>query len=98
MKKWMPWILVIIFAAWVASTLPQKPETRFQTREFGQLPVLLNGRNGRLTPASQRVSSLPPGIDAVIAKALSPEADQRYRTPGEFITALDGLATTVRAA
>jgi ABC-type transport system involved in cytochrome c biogenesis permease subunit len=40
----MPWILVIVFAVWVAGAVRQKPETGFQTREFGQLPVLLNGR------------------------------------------------------
>src|SRR5437867_7340570 len=44
MKKWLPWIPVIIFAAWIISTLRPKPDTSFHTREFGKLPVLLNGR------------------------------------------------------
>src|SRR5436190_16989769 len=44
MKKWLPVILVLVFAAWVASSLRPKPETGFQTRQFGKLPVLLNGR------------------------------------------------------
>ncbi len=44
MKNWLPWILAAIFAAWVLSALRPHPETGFQTREFGKLPVLLNGR------------------------------------------------------
>jgi ABC-type transport system involved in cytochrome c biogenesis permease subunit len=44
MKKVIPWILVAVFAGWVLSALRPSPETGFHTREFGQLPVLLNGR------------------------------------------------------
>ena len=44
MKKWIPWILAAVFAAWVLSTLHEPPEAGFHTREFGKLPVLLNGR------------------------------------------------------
>src|SRR5262245_22101680 len=44
MKKLIPWLLVAALAAWVLSTLRPKAEPDFQTREFGQLPVLLNGR------------------------------------------------------
>jgi len=44
MKKWLPWILVLVMAGWVLSTLRPKPETGFRTREFGRLPVLMNGR------------------------------------------------------
>jgi ABC-type transport system involved in cytochrome c biogenesis permease subunit len=44
MKKVIPWILVAVFAGWVLSALRPPPETGFHTREFGQLPVLLNGR------------------------------------------------------
>ena len=44
MKKWLPWMLVAICAGWVLSTLHEKPETGFNTREFAKLPVLLNGR------------------------------------------------------
>ena len=44
MKKIVPWILVAAFAAWVLSALHQPPETGFHTRDFGRLPVLLNGR------------------------------------------------------
>ncbi|MDE3068469.1 MAG: cytochrome c biogenesis protein CcsA [Verrucomicrobiota bacterium] len=44
MKKFLPWILVAVFAAWVLSTLREKPQAGFHTREFGKLPVLLGGR------------------------------------------------------
>jgi ABC-type transport system involved in cytochrome c biogenesis permease subunit len=44
MKKIVPWIFVIAFAAWIIGSLRQRPEAGFHTREFGKLPVLLNGR------------------------------------------------------
>jgi ABC-type transport system involved in cytochrome c biogenesis permease subunit len=44
MKKWIPLILVVVMAGWVLSALHQKPETGFHAREFGKLPVLMNGR------------------------------------------------------
>jgi ABC-type transport system involved in cytochrome c biogenesis permease subunit len=44
MKKWIPFILAVVMAGWVLSALHQKPETGFHTREFGKLPVLMNGR------------------------------------------------------
>jgi ABC-type transport system involved in cytochrome c biogenesis permease subunit len=44
MKRWLPWIITALFAAWMVSALRPKPEKEFHTREFGKLPVLLNGR------------------------------------------------------
>jgi ABC-type transport system involved in cytochrome c biogenesis permease subunit len=44
MKKWIPLILVVVMASWFLSGLRQPPETGFHTREFGKLPVLMNGR------------------------------------------------------
>lgn len=44
MKKWLPWMLTAVFAAWILSALVPKKEKVFHTREFGKLPVLLNGR------------------------------------------------------
>jgi ABC-type transport system involved in cytochrome c biogenesis permease subunit len=44
MKKWIPLILVVAMAGWVLSSLPQPPVAGFDTRGFGQLPVLMNGR------------------------------------------------------
>jgi ABC-type transport system involved in cytochrome c biogenesis permease subunit len=44
MKKWIPHILVVAMAVWALSSLYQPPETGFHTREFGKLPVLMDGR------------------------------------------------------
>jgi len=44
MKQWIPWLTVLILGGWLVSTLIQPAETGFHTREFGKLPVLLNGR------------------------------------------------------
>jgi ABC-type transport system involved in cytochrome c biogenesis permease subunit len=45
MKKWIPWILVGLFGAWVISGVrPQKAVEGFNVAEFAKLPVLLNGR------------------------------------------------------
>ncbi len=44
MRKWLPWILVAVFAAWMISTLRPKKEAGFRTQEFAKLPVLLDGR------------------------------------------------------
>src|ERR1017187_9531458 len=44
MKRWIPLILVIVMAGWVLSGLRQPPETGFHTRDFGKLPVLMDGR------------------------------------------------------
>jgi ABC-type transport system involved in cytochrome c biogenesis permease subunit len=44
MKKWIPLILVVVMAVWVLSGLRQPPETGFHARDFGKLPVLMNGR------------------------------------------------------
>ncbi len=67
----------------------------------GQLPfsgsgaaMLLNKLNGKLIAPSQRTPTLPLGFDAVIAKALAPDPDKRYRTPTELVAALDGLLAT----
>jgi cytochrome c-type biogenesis protein CcsB len=44
MKKFIPWMLVACFAAWAIASLRQPPETGFDAREFGRLPVLMDGR------------------------------------------------------
>ncbi len=44
MKKWLPWILVLVMAGWILSTLRPKAAVGFRTSEFGELPVLMNGR------------------------------------------------------
>jgi ABC-type transport system involved in cytochrome c biogenesis permease subunit len=44
MRKWIPIILVVVMAGWILSGLRQPPETGFHARDFGRLPVLMNGR------------------------------------------------------
>ncbi|MEO6034946.1 MAG: cytochrome C biogenesis protein, partial [Verrucomicrobiota bacterium] len=45
MKKFLPWIVVAIFAVWILSDArPPKAKENFNIAEFGRLPVLLNGR------------------------------------------------------
>ena len=44
MKKWIPWIAVLVMAGWVISTLSPGHQSAYRIREFGKLPVLLNGR------------------------------------------------------
>src|ERR1039458_9074184 len=45
MKKWLPWILTGVFAAWILSGLQApKPVNGFDMAAWGRLPVLLNGR------------------------------------------------------
>ena len=45
MKKWVPWILVASFVAWiVGAMIPVQEKEGFQYSAFGKLPVLLNGR------------------------------------------------------
>jgi ABC-type transport system involved in cytochrome c biogenesis permease subunit len=43
-KKFIPWIALAIFAVWIVSAFFPKPETGFHYREFGRLPVLMDGR------------------------------------------------------
>ncbi|MBL9135291.1 MAG: cytochrome c biogenesis protein CcsA [Verrucomicrobiales bacterium] len=40
----MPWLVAGLAVAWLVSTLIPPAEKEFQSREFGRLPVLLNGR------------------------------------------------------
>ncbi|HUA65550.1 MAG TPA: cytochrome c biogenesis protein CcsA [Alphaproteobacteria bacterium] len=44
MKKWIPIVLTGVMAAWALSGIYQPKETGFHTREFGRLPVLMDGR------------------------------------------------------
>ena len=44
MKKYLPWLLLVVMAVWALSSLRAPHGTAFNTRDFGRLPVLLNGR------------------------------------------------------
>lgn len=93
MKKWLPWILVAIFAAWFLSgALPSKPKNGFNVAGFGKLPVLLSGRVqpldsvgrnallsmlGKSTVRVKGASSLTPSEWLLEAVANPAMADQR---------------------
>ena len=72
----------------------------------GELPfigvgagMLLNKINGKHEPLSKRCAQpLPAGLDEVVAKALNPDPDKRYRTPSELMKALDGLQVPSQTA
>lgn len=57
----------------------------------GGAAMLLNKINGKHIPPSQRNSTLPPGLDEVMAKALAPDPEKRYHTPSELVAALDAV-------
>jgi eukaryotic-like serine/threonine-protein kinase len=59
--------------------------------------MLLSKLNGKHVPPSQREPTLPRAFDDLIAKALAPDPDKRFRTPGELMAALDSLLTAGRA-
>jgi len=43
-RSWWPWALAVVMAVWALSSLFPRSEPGFHAREFGRLPVLLNGR------------------------------------------------------
>lgn len=44
MKRFIPWLVVGVAVLWLGATLLPPREKEFQSREFGRIPVLLNGR------------------------------------------------------
>jgi ABC-type transport system involved in cytochrome c biogenesis permease subunit len=44
MKKWLPWIIAAVFAAWMVGSLRMPSDKEWAYREFGRLPVVSNGR------------------------------------------------------
>jgi hypothetical protein len=45
MKRFVPWIIFIVFAGWaVSNMIPKKPNSTFDLTGFGRLPVLAGGR------------------------------------------------------
>src|SRR5581483_9828112 len=44
MKRWLPWVIVAVFAAWVVGSLRVPPEKNWAYDQFGRLPVVANGR------------------------------------------------------
>src|SRR5258707_11047862 len=44
MNKWLPLIITVVFAAWIAGSARAPKDTGFAIREFGKLPILNGGR------------------------------------------------------
>src|SRR3954469_19936469 len=44
MKKWWPWIIVAVFAAWLLGSLRVPKDKEWAFGAFGRLPVVSNGR------------------------------------------------------
>ncbi len=70
----------------------------------GELPfegtnagMALSKINKSFIPASQRVSGLPEGFDAVMAWGLEPDPAKRCQTPRKFASALEGLRVGLKA-
>jgi len=53
--------------------------------------LLMNKLKGSHEPPSKLDARLPPGLDAVFAKALNPDPDKRYSTAGDLLRALEAL-------
>lgn len=60
--------------------------------------MLLDKLNAKMIPPSRRVPGLPPGLDEVVARALAPDPDKRFRTPEELVAAVDALLPAARPA
>jgi len=43
-RQWLPWFFLALFGAEIVAILAPKKEGEFHVREFGRLPVLLDGR------------------------------------------------------
>jgi ABC-type transport system involved in cytochrome c biogenesis permease subunit len=44
MKKWLPWIVVAVFAAWLVGSLRMPKDKEWAYGAFGRLPLIANGR------------------------------------------------------
>jgi serine/threonine-protein kinase len=53
--------------------------------------MLLNKVNGKFDLLSQVAPGMPAGLDEIMAKAISPDPEKRYRTAGDFYSALQGV-------
>jgi len=63
-----------------------------------QFEVMLAHVNQQPEPPSRFMPSVPPGLDAIILRALAKSPAQRYQSAREFADALDGLTTASHAA
>ncbi len=78
--------LGVIFYEMLANKLP------FSGQGAGMLLNKINGRHAPITSVVKR--GLPAGLDHVVAKALAPDPEKRYRSPLEFLAAVDAVAAS----
>ncbi|MEO8796617.1 MAG: serine/threonine-protein kinase [Polyangiaceae bacterium] len=57
-----------------------------------QLEILKNITDAPIPPPSLRAPDVPPGLDAVVLKALERDLDKRYATAADFLEALERAA------
>ncbi len=57
-----------------------------------QLEILKNITEAPIPPPSLRAPDVPPGLDAVVLKALERDLDKRYATAADFLEALERAA------
>jgi len=85
MKRFFPWLMLIVMAGWIASSwrAPRVSKDQFDLQQFGKLPVLVGGR---IKP-----------MDTVARNSLLIiHGKQTLRLDnGDRLTALDWLATTL---
>ena len=71
MRRWLPWVITIVFAGWAIGNLaPRKDKSAFHISEFAKLPVLLEGRVQPLDSVARNTLLLIRGKSTV---AIEPE-------------------------
>ncbi|MGN6385215.1 MAG: hypothetical protein ACTHMT_03140, partial [Verrucomicrobiota bacterium] len=67
-QKWLPWVVVIVMAAWVIGGIKERgPKTPFHVEEFAKLPVLLGGRIQPMDSVARNTLLVLRGKGSVIA-------------------------------
>jgi ABC-type transport system involved in cytochrome c biogenesis permease subunit len=99
MKRWIPWILVAIFASWfLGGAQAPKPRNGFDIAAFGRLPVLLNGRVQPFdSVARNSLLSISGKSTTYPAHPPPPTASEKLfgLTNGPEVPALEWLLTTM---
>ncbi len=60
-------------------------------RGMTEVDIVAHLAAGRALPALPSDAGLPPGLDAICARALDPDPDRRYQTAAEFEMELEGV-------
>ena len=86
MKKWLPFLLVAIFALYVARSAMPPPVKDFAWQEFGRIPVMANGRFQPLDSlARNSLLQLREKATALSSTARSGPDKQRTMSASEWI-------------